>query len=178
MNDEKKNVKVKGRRSSGLWVQLLVVLYQIFFLVVVSGMVSYVVAQYKLVNHQPFSLATVAALLGGFPLLAAFAGNGLDETIRKRLRIIGGLYLFAAVSFVVFGFYYMADLARIIPRSGTGVWMFKVIYVTTFYGGAIALIFGMWMSLQILPRLMGLEDIRDTAKIIFEKIKRLKKNKE
>jgi len=175
MNNENKDTKVKGRWWSGLWSQLLVGLSQIFFAVVLSGMVLYLLAKYKLVDLQSFELATVAALLGGFPLVAAFVGNGVDEIIRKRLKIIGGLYLFAAICFVVFGFYQTADLAHITPSSRTGLWMFNIIYVTTFYGGAIALIFGMWMSLEIIPRLIGLGGVRDRVRIIFEKIKRVKR---
>ena len=176
MNDENKEAKVKGRWWSGLWGQLLVGLSQIFVGVVLTGMVLYLVAQYKMESFQPFELAMVAGLLGGFPLVAAFANKGDDETIIKRLKIIGGLYLFAAIFFVVFGFYQAADQAGLLPSSGQGVWMFNVIYVTTFYGGALALTFGMWMSLELVPWLIGLGGVMDRVRIIFGKKTKVKRD--
>ncbi|MBA7671655.1 hypothetical protein ES703_79815 [subsurface metagenome] len=173
MRNESKDTKVKGRWWSGLWSQLLVGLSQIFFGVVLSGMVFYLLATYKTGDFHSFELATVAGLLGGFPLVAAFVDKGVDEVIRKRLKIVAGLYLFAAICFVVFGFYLTADQAGITPSSEPGVWMFTVIYVTTFYGGAIALIFAMWMSLEVIPRLIGLGGIRDRIRIVFGNIKKV-----
>lgn len=173
MSNESKDTKVKGRWWSGLWSQLLVGLSQIFFGVVLSGMVFYLLATYKTGDFHSFELATVAGLLGGFPLVAAFVDKGVDEVIRKRLKIVGGLYIFAAICFVVFGFYLTADQAGIAPSSQPGVWMFTVIYVTTFYGGAIALIFAMWMSLEIIPRLIGLGGVRDRIRIVFGSIKKV-----
>ncbi len=157
MNDHNKDEKIKRKWWRGLGSQLLVGLSQLFFGVVLSGMVIYLVAQYKMENFQSFELATVAGLLGGFPLVAAFADKGTDEAIRKKLKRIGGLYLLAAIFFVVFGFYQAGDQAKIIPSDGRAAWMFITIYMTTFYGGAIALILGMWLSLEMLPRLVGLK---------------------
>jgi hypothetical protein len=168
---EDKKEKTKNRWWNGLWGQLLVGLGQLFFAVVFPGMVLYVVAQYKTGNFQPFELATVAGLLGGFPLIAAFNEKVDDEGIKKRLKAVGGLYLFAAICFVVFGFYLAADEAKLFPTSGVGVGIFNVIYAATFYGGGLSLIFGMWMSLEIIPRLIGLGGIKDRVRIIFSKRK-------
>lgn len=170
MNDENKEARLKGGWWSNLWGQLLVVLWQIFFAVVLTGMVLYLVAQYKIGGFQPFELATVAALIGGFPLIAAFGGK-TEEAMSKRLKTIGGLYLFAAICFVVFGFYQAADQVKIIPSSGAGVWIFKVVYIGTFYGGAIAFIFGMWMTLLAIPELIGLGGIKERVRRIVGKRK-------
>ena len=173
MNDEDKEAKVERRWWSGLWAQVLVGLSQVFFVVVLVGMVLYLGAQYKMENFQPLELAMVAGLLGGFPLVAAFADKGENETTRKRLKMVGGLYLLAAIFFVVFGFYQAADQAGMSPKSGQGVWMFKVIYVTTFYISAVALVLGMLMSLEIIPRLVGLGGVMDRIRIVFRSTKKL-----
>lgn len=175
MNDENKDLKVERRWWSGLWAQVLVGLSQVFFVVVLVGMVLYLGAQYKMENFQPLELAMVAGLLGGFPLVAAFADKGENETTRKRLKMVGGLYLLAAIFFVVFGFYQAADQAGMSPESGRGVWMFKVIYVTTFYIGAVALVLGMLMSLEIIPRLVGLGGVMDRIRLIFRKRNKVEK---
>jgi hypothetical protein len=90
-----------------------------------------------------------------------------SEELAKRLKAIGGLYLIAAVLFVVFGFYQAADQAKIISQTGAGLWIFKVVYIATFYGAAIALTSGMWMTLGVAPTLMGLGSVRDRVKRIF-----------
>ena len=176
MNDNNKDEKIERKWWRGLWGQLLVGLSQIFFGVVLSGMVIYLVAQYKMGEFQSFELAMLAGLLGGFPLVAAFAGKREDETVRKRLKVIGGLYLLAAIFFTVFGFYHAGDQAGIIPSSGQFVGIYSAIYATTFYGGAIALVFGMWMSLELVPRLIGLGGVRDRVRIIFRKQNKVKKD--
>lgn len=171
MKSESKEVKARGRWWSGLWSQLLILLSQIFLAFVLAGMVLYLAAQYKMGSFQPFELAVVAGLLGGFPLIAAFGEKVDDGGLRKKLRAIGGFYLLAAICFVVFGFYQAADQAKLFPQTGAGVWMFNVVYVVTFYVGAFALIVGMWMTLEIIPQLMGLGGIRERVKKIFEKSK-------
>lgn len=165
------NKEAKGRWWSSLWSQLLVGLGQVFFGIVLTGMVLYLVAQYKMGIFEPFGLATVTGLLGGFPLVAAFGERVDNQGLRNKLKSIGGLYLLAAICFVVFGFYQAADYAKLLPQTGAGVWQFKVIYVVTFYGGAIALILGMWMTLGIIPQLMGLGDINDRVRKIFRRSK-------
>src|SRR4030042_1585934 len=167
MKSEIKEVRAKQRWWGGLWGQLLVGLGQLFFGVVLTGMVFYVVAQYKMGRFQPFELATAAGVLGGFPLLAAFGDKVDNEGLRKKLMAIGGLYLFAAIFFVVFGFYQAADQAKLISQTGTEVWVFKVVYVATFYGAAVALSLGMWMTLEIIPQLVGLGGVKDRVKKIF-----------
>lgn len=168
MSNESKDTKIKGRWWSGLWSQLLVGLGQIFFGVVLSGMVFYLVAQYKIGSFQPFELATVVGLIGGFPLVAAFGGK-TEEAMSKRLKTIGGLYLFAAICLVVFGFYQAADQAELVPSAGLGGGIFKIIYVGTFYGGAITFIFGMWLTLLVVPELIGLGGVKERIRRIFGK---------
>ena len=65
----------------------------------------------------------------------------------------------------------MADQANLFPQTGAGAGVFKVTYVVTFYGAAIALILGMWMTLGIIPELTGLGDVKDRVKKIFERKK-------
>jgi len=175
MSDEDKEAKVKKGWWTNLWSQLLLGLSQLFFGVALFGMVIYLLAQDKMEEFQSFELATLAGLLGGFPLVAAFADKREDETVRKRLKVIGGLYLLAAIFFIVFGFYQAGDQAGIRPSNGQGVWMYNAIYTTTFYGGAIALILGMWMSLELVPRLVGLGGIMDRVRIIFGKRNKVKR---
>jgi hypothetical protein len=160
-------VKVKRKFWDEWRGQLLILLFQLFFGIVLTGMVFYLVAQYKMGSFQPFELATTAGLLGGFPLLAAFGGNVDNEVLAKRLKAIGGLYLLAAILFVVFGFYQAADQAKIILQTGAGVLVFKIIYTVTFYGAAIALTIGMWMTLEMVPMLMEFGSVKDRVKKIF-----------
>jgi hypothetical protein len=168
MKSDIKAIKVKKRTFwDEVRGQLLILIGQLFFGIVLTGMVFYLVAQYKMGSFQPFELATTAGLLGGFPLLAAFGGKVDDERLTKRLKAIGGLYLLAAILFVVFAFYQAADQAKIISQTGAGVWMFKVIYVATFYGAAVALTLGMWMTLEMVPMLMELGSFKDRIKKIF-----------
>ena len=144
---------------------------QLFFALVLVGIVFYVAAQYKMEIFQSFELAMVAGVLGGFPLLAAFGGKVGNEGLRKKLRRVGGLYVFAAVLFVVFGFYQAVDQASLISQNGVGVEVFKVVYAVTFYGAAVPLILGMWLTLRIIPELVGLGDVRDNVKKIFKRRK-------
>jgi hypothetical protein len=167
MKSDVKVVKAKSKFWDDLRGQLLILFFQLFFGIVLTGMVFYLVAQYKMGSFQPFELAMTAGLLGGFPLLAAFGGKMDSEELAKRLKAIGGLYLIAAVLFVVFGFYQAADQAKIISQTGAGLWIFKVVYIATFYGAAIALTSGMWMTLGVAPTLMGLGSVRDRVKKIF-----------
>jgi len=131
-------------------------------------MVFYLVAQYKIGSFQPFELATVVGLIGGFPLVAAFGGK-TEEAMSKRLKAIGGLYLFAAICLVVFGFYQAADQAGLVPSTGFRGGIFKTIYVGTFYGGAITFTFGMWLTLLVVPELIGLGGIKERIRRIFGK---------
>ena len=142
---------------------------EVFIGIVLAGMVLYIVSIYKSGNSQPFELAGIAGLLGGFPLVAAFSekvGEGLN--LKKPLLVIGGLYLLAAVLFVVFGFYQASDQAGLAPSTGAGVWMFKTIYVVMFYGGALALVFGMWRTIVLIPKLMGLGGFKAELKNMFK----------
>lgn len=156
--NEANEAKVKQQWWSELPGQLLMGLFQIFFGIVLTGMVLYLAAQYKTGTIQPFELATVAGLLGGFPLVAAI---GRDSEFKQTLLWIGGLYIFSAIFFVVFGFYQAADQAKLLPTTGSTVWMFTVIFVTTFYTAAIALIIGMWKTLLFIPKMVGLGSILD-----------------
>lgn len=175
MTNANEQTRVKAKWWAGIPGQVLVGVSQLFFGIVLSGMVLYLIAQYKTGQFDTFGLATVASLLGGFPLVATFSERVKDEGTRKKLGIIGGLYLFAAICFVVFGFYFKADQAHLLPQTGRNAVLFDVIYVATFYGGAIAFIFGMWMTLEIIPQLMGLGGIKERVKVIFRS-RRRKKN--
>lgn len=166
-----KVVKPKKKWWKDVLGQLLVGASQLFYGLVLTGMVLYLVAQYKTENFQPFELATVAGLLGGFPLVAAFGDKAIEEGISKKLKILSALYLLSAISFVVFGFYLAADEAKLLPVVGAGVWTFKVVYLTSFYTGAIAMVFAMWATLGIIPQLMGLGSVMERVKKIFGKYK-------
>ena len=168
-----KEEKVKERWWDGVLPQVLLLISQIFFVVVVTGMVLYLAAQYKKSSFQPFELATVAGLIGGFPLVASF-GDKIEAGMKKRLKLIGGLYLFSTIMLVVFGFYQAADQAGLLPSTGSGVWMFTVIYAVTFYGGAFAFTIGMWMTLELIPQLVGLGGFMDRIRRIFTRGKKVK----
>lgn len=168
MADESKKDKKKINWWKELAPPLLMGAGQLFFGIVLTGMVLYLVAKYKEGDFEPFALATVAGLLGGFPLVTSF-GEKVEEGIKKQLRWVGGLYIFSAIFFVVFGFYQAADQACLIPQSGSWVWAFQVIYAVTFYGAAISLIIGMWLTLILLPKLVGLGAVTDRFKRIFRR---------
>lgn len=173
MKSEGKEVKAKGKNRFDVK-DLGVVLGQFFLGFALLGIAIYVVAEYKLRIFQPFQLATVAAFLGGFPLVAVFGfGEKIDDKrMRDRLRMVGGLYLLAAICFVVFGFYQAADMAGLLPASGAASWILKVVYGAAFTIGALGMAFGMLESLRILPWLLRpfWDSIRDGAMKIFEEI--------
>ena len=50
----------------------------------------------------PFTLAQVAAIFGGLGLIAGFAGRR-DSQLRRKMRLVGNLYLFSAFGFTLFG---------------------------------------------------------------------------
>jgi hypothetical protein len=160
--------KQENKWWNGLVIQLMVFLGQLFFMFVLTGIVLYIATQYKLVNSQPFELATVVGMLGGFPLVAGI-NEKANKKLSSRLKTIGGLYLFSAIMFVVFGFYLAADQAQLIKSDSKGAWIFIAIYSITLFGGAIAFIGGMWLTLGIIPQLVGLGSFVDRVKKIFKK---------
>jgi uncharacterized membrane protein len=83
MKSDVKVVKAKSKFWDDLRGQLLILFFQLFFGIVLTGMVFYLVAQYKMGSFQPFELAMTAGLLGGFPLLAAFGGRWIVRSWRR-----------------------------------------------------------------------------------------------
>ena len=119
----------------------------LFFVVVLLGMILYLFAQYKKDIFQPFEMATVVALVGGFIFVAAF-GEHVGEKLRPKLKRIGSLYLLSTISLVIFGLYQAADEAKLLQKSLTWV------YTATFYGGAIFFIVAMLLTFWVIPELM------------------------
>ena len=150
-------MKSKGKeaKEKESWTDLLKpALWIVFFTVVLVGAALYLVAVYKVGDFQPFQLATVAGLLGGFPLVAGYGEKLVDEEVRKKLKVIGWVYLLSAIMFVVFGFYQAANMAGMFTGSAALEWIMIVIYGVTFYVGALAMIYGMWKSLEMLGGLL------------------------
>lgn len=148
----KEKAKEKEKES---WTDLLKpALWIVFFAVALVGTALYLVAESKVGVFQPFQLATVAGLLGGFPLVAGYGEKLGDEGVGKKLKVIGWVYLLSAIMFVVFGFYQAADMAGMFIGSGALEWIMIVIYGVTFYVGALAMIYGMWKSLEMLGGLL------------------------
>ena len=165
-----KEGRVKKKWQSNLWNQSLTILCELFFVFVLVGMILYLVAQYQKDVFQPFELATVVGLIGGFPLMASF----MDKTegkLKNKLRIIGALYLLAAIFFVVFGFYEAADKAGLLKSAGALAWVLNAVYVVTLYLGAITFILGMLMTLLAIPELIGTNNIKDFVSKLFQKEK-------
>lgn len=145
----------KEEKAKESWTDLLKpALWIVFFAVALVGTALYLVAEYKVGVFQPFQLATVTGLLGGFPLVAGYGEKLGDEEVRKKLKVIGWVYLLSAIMFVLFGFYQAADRAGLFTGSGALEWLMIVIYGVTFYVGALAMIYGMWKSLEMLSGLL------------------------
>ena len=125
-----------------------------FMMLVIVGMVLYLIAQYKLQQFQPFELASIGGLLGGFPLMASF-GERVSQPMARTLQRIGGLYLMGAILFVIFGFYQAADEAKLLDPNAGYSGLFKWIYTITFYGGGLSFAGGMWSSLRLIPEWLG-----------------------
>ena len=152
MKSKGKEAKAKAKES---WTDLLKpALWIVFFAVALVGTALYLVAEYKVGVFQPFQLATVAGLLGGFPLVAGYGEKSGDEGVRKKLIVIGWVYLLSAIMFVVFGFYQAADMAGIFTVNEVLKRIMMVIYGVTFYVGVLAMIYGMWKSLEMLGGLL------------------------
>ena len=154
---DKAIMKSKGKeaKEKESWTDLLKpALWIVFFTVALVGAALYLVAVYKVGDFQPFQLATVAGLLGGFPLVAGYSEKLGDEGVRKKLKVIGWVYLLSAIMFVVFGFYQAADIAGIFTVNEVLKRIMMVIYGVTFYVGVLAMIYGMWKSLEMLGGLL------------------------
>ena len=64
----------------------------------------------------PFTLAQVTAIFGGLGLVAGFSGQH-DSGLRRRMRLVGNLYLVSAFGFTLFGL-----LIPIEGRLLQGIW--------------------------------------------------------
>jgi peptidoglycan/LPS O-acetylase OafA/YrhL len=155
------------KRTGRGWGSLVIqVSGQLFFAVVLLGMVLYLLAQYKKDSFQPFELATVVGLLGGFIFVAAFGGK-VPEGLRKRLKRIGSLYLLATISLVVFGFYQAADQAKLVPKGWLTTGWMTVFYTLTFYMGTLSFIAAMWLTLRAIPEFLEIGNVGDIWRSIF-----------
>jgi hypothetical protein len=165
MSTGEKGGENKGVGSDwGKWVFFVV--GELFFMVVMLGMVLYLVAQYKKDSFHPFELATVVGLLGGFIFVAAFAERVVD-TLSIRLKRIGSLYLLSTISFVIFGLYQAGDQAQLLQAGESGSWIMKWVYPFTFYTGAVSFIVAMLLTLWVIPGLMEPGALWDAVRRIF-----------
>ena len=76
--------------------------------VIVCGLFGYVLVTVPQGEYEPFELATISALLGGF----VFAGGFMSQSETRSalgLKRVGALYLASTIAFVVFGFYITLD---------------------------------------------------------------------
>jgi hypothetical protein len=139
-----------GSEKRGFWsdpINFMVIgLGCLFFMFVLLGMILYLAAHYIMGILQPFEMATVVALVGGFIFVAAF-GEHVDEELRPKLRRIGVLYLLSTISLVVFGLYQAADQAKLLQKSLTWV------YTTTFYMGVISFTAALVLTFWVIPEL-------------------------
>jgi Na+/H+-dicarboxylate symporter len=153
-----------GGEKKGFWSDpasfMVIGLGYIFFMFVLLGMILYLAAHYIMGILQPFEMATVVALVGGFIFVAAF-GEKVTDGLRKRLKRIGSLYLLSTISLVIFGLYQAADQAKILQKSLTWV------YTTTFYGGAISFIVAMLLTFWVIPELMETGALLDVVRRKF-----------
>ena len=173
MVKEEKQAEENGSKQD--WVKVVAfALGELLVLVVLIGMILYLVAQYAKDSFNPFEMATVVALVGGFIFVAAF-GSNVDAKLRPRLKAIGGLYLLSTIALIVFGFYQAADQAKLAPKGGlTGDWI-TTFYVATFYIGAILFCIALIGTLVAIPNILGVHSFEDLSKIMFGKKPKKKK---
>ena len=147
--------KKRSEDSSEMWGlgrMVFMVFRYVLIAVILLGLVLYLVAQYKLQTIlQPFELATVIGLVGGFVFLAGFRESA-DDRMRKRLKGIGSLCLFSAISLTLFGLYQGANQANLLS-TGTAAGLAKIVYPLTFYVGAVGFIGAVFWTLWVIPDL-------------------------
>lgn len=133
-------------KGEGWWEQVLSVLaypfFMALFVVILLGLAGYLVAQYNSSNFQPFDLATVVGLLGGFSFTIAFSDK-CPDALRKNLRLVGALYLLATISFVVLGLFIPVDKLRIEALTGWLTWIIPL----SFYLGAVPFAIAVFLTL-------------------------------
>lgn len=81
-----------------------VVVFNVLFPIMLVGLLGYVVAVLPQDRFEPFELAIISVLLGGF----ALAGGSLERSgsaLSLGLRRVGVLYLASAIAFILFGLY-------------------------------------------------------------------------
>jgi len=141
------------------------VLAYLVVIVILIGMILYLIAQYKKDIFQPFEMATVVGLVGGFIFVAAFGEP--NKTFSRRLKRIGTLYLLSTITLVVFGFYQAADQAKLAPAGGLTSGWITTFYVLTFYLGAGLFCVAILLTLTVIPQLVGIDNLGDVARRIF-----------
>ena len=148
----KKKHSEASSETLGLGRIVFMVFSYILIAVILLGLVLYLIAQYKLQTiFQPFELATVVGLVGGFIFVAGFRESA-DDRMKKRLKGIGSLCLFSAISFVIFGLFQAANQANLIS-TGTAAGLAKIVYPLTFYVGAVGFIGALLWTLWLIPDL-------------------------
>ena len=123
----------------------------VFEMLLFLGIILYIVFRYSNpANLQPFEMATVTTLLGGFALAGGFSGNARLVSLAFALRGIGALYIASTIAFVLFGLFLPLTektLPELLKEIATPVIVFGA------YSGAFLFVIATGWILYVIPRI-------------------------
>ncbi len=143
-------MKTRGVFKSGFY-GLLAVALTLLAVFQILGIILYIVFRYSNPhNFQPFEMATVSGLIGGFALAGGFSANERLRVLVFSLRKIGAIFISATIAFSLFGIFIpLTDQS--FPSSLTG--LSGLISLIAVYLGAFLFTIGTIWFLCIIPRL-------------------------
>ena len=129
---------------------LYTIILYVLGLILLYGIILYVVFRYNSPeNLQPFEMATVTALLGGFALAGGFSGVARLKDLTFSLRRIGALYIASTIAFFLFGLF-IPLTEETLPKILTD--QAVPIAVASVYIGAFLLVIATGWILWVIPR--------------------------
>ena len=122
--------------------------------VLILGLFGYVLVTVPRGEYEPFELAIVSALLGGFVLASGFISRPADK-LATGLKRVGVLYLVATIAFVVFGLYITLD--KIATAGDSLSKLTQVIVPGSLYIGVPAFTWATASLVTLTPQIWGKE---------------------
>jgi len=128
-------IRDNWRRATGEVIDTIIIIAaQVVYYLLFFGFILYTIFNYQTLQGQPFELAKISALLGGFALTGGFSGITTHDILKFRLRRIGALYIVSTIFFVLFGLYQPLDKSDAAESLKN---ILKIVIPLAFYGGLI-----------------------------------------
>lgn len=118
--------------------------------VLLFGLFGYIIVTIPREEYEPFELAIVSALLGGFTLAGGFASRPAPR-LATGLRRVGALYIASTIAFVVFGLYITLD--KVATPGDALSKVTQIIVPASFYVGAPAFTWATAWLVTLVPQI-------------------------